>query len=332
MKTISTLSVLLEKYFTDRLMRQLQASPSTIASYRDTFCLLFAYAQECLGKKAASLKMEDLNSSFIVNFLCWLEKQRGNSARTRNTRLAAIHSFFQFVALYDPIHSELIQRVLAIPGKRHEKQPVTYLNQSEVEALLVAPDLNTWGGRRDRTLMTLAVQTGLRVSELTGLNCEDINIENGPHVYCMGKGRKERCTPLRKESIPVIQAWLSERNGCAKDPLFPNARGTRLSRDGIEYILKKHAIAASNKCPSLLKKHVSPHVLRHTAAMDLLRHGVDRSVIALWLGHETLETVNVYLHADMQIKEKAMEKTTAYDIPFVRYRPDDELLAFLKSL
>lgn len=332
MKNISTLPALLERFFTDRLMRQRQASPSTIASYRDTFCLLFTYARESLNKKAASLQMEDLDSTFIVNFLCWLEEQRGNSARTRNTRLAAIHSFFQFAAFYDPVHSGLIQRVLAIPGKKHEKQAVMYLNQSEVEALLDAPDINRWGGRRDKTLMTLAVQTGLRVSELTGLNCSDINLGNGPYVYCMGKGRKERCTPLRKQFLPVIRLWLEERNGCADDPLFPNARGARLSRDGVEYILKKHVATASKTCSSLLKKRVSPHVLRHTAAMDLLMHGVDRSVIALWLGHETLETVNIYLHANMQIKKKAMEKTMSYNIPFTRYQPEDELLAFLRNL
>jgi integrase/recombinase XerD len=332
MNTTTNFQALLQSFFTDRLMRQRQASPETIASYRDAFCLLFRFVQQRSNKVPSSLEMQDLDGPLIVDFLWWLENERGNSARTRNARLAAIHSFFKYASLYDPTHSELIQRVLAIPGKRYDRAPVEYLTRSETEALLATPDQSTWGGCRDRTLMLLTVQTGLRVSELIGLDCENIALGKGAHVRCKGKGRKERCTPLRKESAEALRLWLQERNGRPLDPLFSNARGRRLSRDGVEYILRKHLTAAAQQCQSLKKKRVSPHVLRHTAAMDLLQHGVDRSVIALWLGHETLETVDVYVHADLQMKEKAMAKTTPLEVPLGRYRPDDELLMFLKSL
>jgi integrase/recombinase XerD len=332
MNTTTNFQALLQSFFTDRLMRQRQASPETIASYRDAFCLLFRFVQQRSNKVPSSLEMQDLDGPLIVDFLWWLEKERGNSARTRNARLAAIHSFFKYASLYDPTHSELIQRVLAIPGKRYDRAPVEYLTRSETEALLATPNQSTWGGCRDRTLMLLTVQTGLRVSELIGLDCENIALGKGAHVRCKGKGRKERCTPLRKESAEALRLWLQERNGRPSDPLFSNARGRRLSRDGVEYILRKHLTAAAQQCQSLKKKRVSPHVLRHTAAMDLLQHGVDRSVIALWLGHETLETVDVYVHADLQMKEKAMAKTTPLEVPLGRYRPDDELLMFLKSL
>lgn len=267
-----------------------------------------------------------------MDFLCWLETERGNSTRTRNARLAAIHSFFKYASLHDPTHSGLIQRILAIPGKRYDRTPVEYLTRSETEALLATPDQSTWGGRRDRTLLLLAVQTGLRVSELIGLDCQDILLGSGAHVRCKGKGRKERCTPLRKEAVKVLRLWIRENNSQPSKPLFPNARGHRLSRDGVEYLLRKHMANAVQKCPSLRKKRVSPHVLRHTAAMDLLQHGVDRSVIALWLGHETLETVDVYVHANLQMKEQALAKTTPLDVSPGRYVPDDELLAFLKNL
>lgn len=332
MKTRTNFSALLQAFFTDRLMRQRQVSPETIASYRDTFCLLFRFVRQRLNKAPSVLEVEDLDAPLIVAFLCWLENERGNCARTRNARLAAIHSFFKYAALRDPTHSGLIQRVLAIPGKRYDRVPVEYLTRPETEALLAAPDQTTWAGLRDRTLMLLTVQTGLRVSELVGLDCQDIVFGNGAHVRCKGKGRKERCTPLRKETVETLQAWLRKRNGRPSDPLFPNARGGRLSRDGVEYLLRKHLSTAVQGCPSLKNKRLSPHVLRHTAAMDLLQHGVDRSVIALWLGHETLETVDVYVHANLQMKEQALAKTVPLDVPLGRYRPDDQLLAFLKNL
>jgi len=332
MKTCPNFSTLLQAFFTDRLMRQRQASPETIASYRDAFCLLFRFTRQHLNKTPSALEMEDLDAALIVDFLCWLENNRSNCARTRNARLAAIHSFFKYAALRDPTHSGLIQRVLAIPGKRYDRVPVEYLDRHETKALLAAPDQTTWAGRRDRTLILLTVQTGLRVSELIGLDCHDIVFGNGAHVRCKGKGRKQRCTPLRKETVETLQSWLGERDGRPSDPLFPNARGGRLSRDGVEYILRKHLSSAVQGCPSLKNKRITPHVLRHTAAMDLLQHGVDRTVIALWLGHENLDTVNVYVHANLQIKEQALAKTAALGVPLGRYRPDDQLLAFLKSL
>jgi len=332
MKTRTNFSTLLQAFFTDRLMRQRQVSQQTIASYRDAFCLLFRFVQQYLNKAPSVLEMKDLDAPLVVAFLCWLENERGNCARTRNARLAAIHSFFRYAALYDPTQSGLIHRVLAIPGKRYDRAPVEYLTRPETEALLAAPDQTTWAGRRDRTLMLLTVQAGLRVSELIGLDCQNIVLANGAHVHCKGKGRKERCTPLRKETIEALHAWLHERNGRASDPLFPNARGGRFSRDGVEYLLRKHLSIAVQSCPSLKNKRLSPHVLRHTSAMDLLQHGVDRSVIALWLGHETLDTVDVYVHANLQMKEQALAKTMPLEVPWVRYRPDDQLLAFLKSL
>lgn len=323
---------LIEAFFTDRLMRQRQVSPNTIASYRDSFCLLFNFAKQRLKKEPSALSLEDLDATFIGSFLNHIEKDRDNCARSRNVRLAAIHSFFKYIALQDPIHSALIQRVLAIPTKRFERRLIDFLTKPEIEALLAAPDQSTWSGRRDSTLLHLAIQTGLRVSELTGITCKDIVLDSGAHVRCKGKGRKERCTPLRKELVATLRRWLRERSGQPDDPLFPNARGGFLSRDGVEYLLAKHVAVASKQCPSIRKKRVSPHVLRHTAAMELLQHGVDLTVIALWLGHESAETSQVYVQANLEMKEKALAKTTPVNVKMGRYQPDDQLLAFLKSL
>ena len=323
---------MLEAFFTDRLMRQRQASPHTIASYRDTFRLLLKFAKEKLKKNPSKLTIKDLNASFIVSFLYNREKIHGNSARTRNTRLAAIHSFFRYLALNEPRYSNLIQRVLAIPNKRFTKKSVEFLTRDEFGAILAEPDQRNWSGRRDRAIILLAAQTGLRVSELIGLKCQDVVLGNGAHVRCKGKGRKERCTPLHKESVMVMRSWLRERNCEPSEPLFLNARGGALSRDGIEYILAKHVKAAEEKCTSLRQKRVSPHVLRHTAAMDLLQHGVDQFVIALWLGHESVDTTQIYIHADLKMKEKILEKTSSFGIKGARYRPDDRLLTFLQGL
>lgn len=332
MKTNTTFPGLLQSFFTDRLMRQRQASPNTIASYRDSFCLLFEFAQQRLKKTPQNLTIKDLDAPFIGAFLDYLEKNRGNSASSRNVRLAAIHSFFKYIALHEPNHSALIQRVLAIPNKKYARKPIDFLTRPEIEALLTVPDQSRWAGRRDRTLLLLAVQTGLRVSELIGLTCQDISLSRGAHVRCKGKGRKERCTPLRKESVAALRVWLRERNGEPLNPLFPNARGGPLSRDGIEYLLAKHAAIARKKCPSLQKKRISPHVLRHSVAMDLLQHGVDRSVIALWLGHESVETTQMYIQANLKLKEQALAKTAPLDVRTGRYRPDNYILTFLKSL
>lgn len=328
----ATFPALLEAFFTDRLMRQRKASPNTIASHRDTFRLLLTFAKQSLNKEPSKLMIEDLDATFIGHFLDYLEKQRGNMAQTRNVRLAGIHSFFKYVALEEPCHSALAQRILAIPNKRFKHKPVEFLTQLEIDTLLATPDQSTWSGRRDKALLLLAVQTGLRVSELIGLRCEDIELGTGAHVRCTGKGRKERCTPLRKNTVAALRAWIQERKCDSSEPLFPNARGTQLSRDGVEYLLAKHVKVAMKQCSTLKKKKISPHVLRHSTAMDLLHHGVDRTVIALWLGHEKLETTQVYLHADMKLKEQALSKVGPKNAKLKRFRPDDDLLEFLNSL
>jgi len=332
MTTSADFPGLLEAFFTDRLMRQRQASPHTIASYRDTFRLLLEFVQLRLRKAPSALSIKDLDAPLIGAFLDHLEGRRGISARTRNVRLAAIHSFFKYAAFHQPAQSAVIQRVLAMPSKRYDRAPIEFLDRSEVDALVAAVDQRTWIGRRDRALLLLAVQSGLRVSELVGLRCQDVVLGSGSHVRCQGKGRKERCTPLRKEVVTVLRAWLREQNGQPTDPLFPTVRGGQLSRDAVEDLLAKHVHIASLSCPSLKTKRVSLHVLRHSAAMDLLQHGVDRSVIALWLGHESVETTQMYLHANMQLKEAALARTTPVKARAGRYRPGDRLLAFLKSL
>jgi site-specific recombinase XerD len=332
MKTENQFPSLLQAFFTDRLYRQRQASHHTIASYRDTFRLLLACAELRLKRAPSVLRLEDLDTPFIGAFLDHLEKGRGNTARSRNVRLGAIHSFFRYVALHDPVHGALAQRVLAIPAKRYHRTQIQFLTRPEIEALLAAPDQGTWAGRRDRTLLLVVVQTGLRLSELIGLRCEDVVLGTGAHVRCTGKGRKERCTPLRRDAAAALRAWLVERQGLPQDPVFPNGRGHAFSPDGIAYLLAKHVATAQKHCPSLEKKRITPHVLRHTVAMELLQNGVDRSVIALWLGHESTETTQMYLHADLELKEKALAKAAPFGIKIRRYRPDDKLLAFLKSL
>ena len=330
--TSADLPSLLQSFFTDRLLRQLQASPHTISGYRDCFRLLLHFAKERLGKMPSKLRVEDLDAPFIGLFLDHLESVRQNSARTRNARLGAIHSFFQYVALEEPAHALHCQRILAVPNKRHDRRPIEFLNREEIDALLAVPNLSTWLGRRDRTLLLVGVQTGLRVSELIGLNCQDVVLGTGGHVRCLGKGRKQRCTPLRPETARMLEAWLCERHGLPESPAFPSIRGGRLSRDAVERLITKYTHRAEPTCPSLKRKSVSPHVLRHAAAMDLLQHGVDRSVIALWLGHESVETTQMYLHADLRLKEKALSCTAPLGVKPTRYRPDDKLLAFLENL
>jgi integrase/recombinase XerD len=326
------LAALLQSFFTDRLLHQRQASPHTIAGYRDCFRLLLHFAKERLGKMPSKLLIEDLDAPFIGLFLQHLESVRKNSVRTRNARLGAIHSFFQYVALEEPALALHCQRILAVPNKRHERRPIEFLSREEMDALLAVPNLSTWLGRRDRTLLLVAVQTGLRVSELTGLNCQDVVLGTGAHERCLGKGRKQRCTPLRPQTARMLDAWLRERQGLSEDPVFPSIRGSRLSRDAVERLITKYTQRAEPTCPSLKRKNVSPHVLRHAAAMDLLHHGVDRSVIALWLGHESVQTTQIYLHADMRLKEKALSRTTPLGVKPARFRPDDKLLAFLEGL
>lgn len=329
---MTPLPALLQGFFTDRLTSQRQASGHTIAAYRDTFRLLLAFATETLGQSPSDLALEDLDATVIGEFLDHLQKRRGNSARTRNARLAAIRSFYSYVALTEPACSLICQRVLAIPNMRHEKRPIEFLSRNEIDALLAAPSLSTSTGRRDRALLLLAVQTGLRVSEIIGLRCADVVLGTGAHVRCTGKGRKERSTPLRKDVAKTMRAWIEECHGRDEDHLFISTRRGPLSRDAIEHLVAKHVETAARNCHTLARKRVTPHVLRHSAAMALLQSGVDRSVIALWLGHESLETTQMYLHADMSMKEKAMERTTPSKAKINRYRPDDDLMAFLMSL
>jgi integrase/recombinase XerD len=332
-KATCRVATLIERYFTDRLMRQRNVSANTIAAYRDTFRLLFSFAQEKLGRPPSTLSLDDLDAPFIGAFLADLEVRRGVVIRTRNLRLTAIRSFFQFVSFEEPAHAALIQRVLAIPSKRYDKRQVHFLTRPEIEAILAAPDRKTWLGRRDHTLLLLAGQTGLRLSELTDLDRDAIHLGTGAHVRCVGKGRKERCTPLTKLAQRTLRSWLKEpaRKGAAA--LFPNVHGGRLSSDSVQFLLAKHVRAASTSFPSLGSKRVSPHVLRHSAAMELLQAGVDCSVIALWLGHESIETTKNYLHAHLALKEAALAKLKPYERgKRTRFRPNDRLLAFLEAL
>ena len=328
----NTLAICVQRFFTEHLAGRLRASTHTVASYRDTFRLLLNYACGRLDRCPTDMRFEDLDATLIGDFLAYLETERGNSVRSRNTRLAAIRSFYKFTSIQEPQFVHHCQRVLSIPVKKFEKRTVTYLNPAEMAALLSAPDTTTWFGRRDRTLLVVALQTGLRVSELTGLSHGDIVLGTGAHVRCMGKGRKERSTPLRKDSVDALRIWLKEQPGNGGDPVFVSSRGGPLSRDAVERIVRKYAISASVTLASLKEKRVTPHVLRHSAAMSLLQSGVDCAVIALWLGHESIETTQIYLHADLELKEKAMDRTKPVDVPSGRYKPPDTLMAFLQAL
>jgi integrase/recombinase XerD len=329
---VSALAPTLQAFFTDRLVRQRQASPQTIAAYRDTLRLLLVFAADRTGTAPSALDVGEIDAPLVGAFLDHLERARGNGVRTRNARLAAIRSLFRYAALRHPEHAESIGRVLAIPPKRFARNLVTFLNDREVEALLAAADRATWTGRRDHALLLLAVQTGLRVSELVGLRGADIHLGTGAHVSCRGKGRKERITPLTRTTVAVVRVWLAERAGDGADPLFPTSTGAPLSRDAVERRITRYATAAAARCPSLRTKRISPHVLRHTAAMRLLQAGVDTSVIALWLGHEHVDTTQIYLHADLALKERALARTAPPDARPGRYRPSDTLLAFLDGL
>jgi site-specific recombinase XerD len=329
---MTTLAPTLQAFFTERLARQRQASQATVAAYRDSFRLLVGFVAERAAKAPSALDFADLDAPVITAFLSHLEVDRHNSPRTRNARLAAIRALFHYAALCHPEHAGVIARVLAIPQKRFDKNTVSFLTATEVDALIDAPDPNQWEGRRDRALLVLAVQTGLRVSELTGLNCGDLVLSSGAHVRCEGKGRKQRAVPLTTGTVAVVRVWLRERGGLPEDPLFPTRTGRRLSRDAVERRLATHNATAARRCPSLQAKRLTPHVLRHTSAMALMQAGVDTAVIALWLGHEDIRSTQIYLHADLAIKERALARTTPNGARPGRYRPPDPLLAFLESL
>ena len=322
----------LQLFFTDRLINQKDASPNTVASYRDTFRLLLRFAREQTGRAQTELRVGDIDANLVGRFLTFCEEERGNSARSRNTRLAAIRSFFKYVEVNEPQLLLHCQKVLAIPTKRYDKRVIDYLTQDEIQALLDAPACSSSCGRRDRTLLLLMIQTGLRVSEVIGLRIQDVQLGQGAHVRCTGKGRKERSTPLRSDSRRALRNFLAERGGDPGDPLFITASGTALSRDAVERLVRKYAGRASEQCSTLANKRVTPHVLRHTAAMQLLQNGVDRTVIALWLGHESVETTQMYVHADIQLKERAMARTNPVEGGYDRFRPTDDDLEFLDSL
>jgi site-specific recombinase XerD len=330
---MTLLAPTLESFFIERLMTQRQASPHTIAGYRDTMRLLLRFATEQTGKPPSKLDVSDLDVRLISAFLDHLEQERHNIASTRNARLTAIRSLFRYAAFKHPEHAELIGRVLALPAKRFDRALVTFLTKEEVEALLAAPDRSTWTGRRDHALLLTAIQTGLRVAELTGLRCQDIRTGGEiTYLYCVGKNRKERTVPLIPRTVKTLTVWLKERQGMPQDPLFPTVRGGQLSRDAVAWLIAKHARAAAERCPTLCTKRVTAHVLRHTTAMTLLQSDISTTVIALWLGHEQESTTRGYLHGDLRLKQRAIDRTAPPDTQPGRYRATDSLLAFLDSL
>ena len=330
----STFPSLIQRFFTERLLVQLGASPYTVAAYRDAFRMLLQFVSATLKRAPSDVRIEDLDVSFLGKFLEHLESERSNCTRTRNNRLSALRAFFRYVAITEPALGLQCQRVLAMPSKRYERKLVEFLTEEESAALLAAPDTKTWIGRRDRALLLLALQTGLRNSEITSLRRQDVELGTGAHVRCLGKGRKLRCTPLRPDVAVVLKGWMSQQTGQPDDPVFPSSRGARrrLSADALQRLVSKYVIRARRACPSLVGKKVTPHTLRHAAAMALLRSGVDISVIALWLGHESMETTQIYLHADMQLKERALARTTSSGLAPDRFRPTDPLLSFLEAL
>jgi site-specific recombinase XerD len=329
---MTTLAPTVQAFFTDRLIGQRQVSAHTVAAYRDCFRLLLGFAQARTGKAPSGLDIADLDAKMVSAFLVHLRNDRHNSPRTTNARLSAVHSLFHYAALRHPEHAATIQGVLAVAPARLDKADVAFLDPDEVQALVAAPDRSRWVGRRDHAMLVLAIQTGLRVSELTGLTCGDVHLGTGPHVRCLGKGRKQRCTPLTTEVVHMLRSWLDERGAAPGDPLFPTSRGRRLSTDAVALMIARHRSTAATSCPTLATKNLTPHVLRHTADKRLLHAGVEPSTIALWLGHEQAETTQIYVHADQTIKERALARTTPIGSVPGRYRPADDLINFLERL
>lgn len=328
-----TLPSLLQGFFIDRLGQQLQASPETISSYRDAMMLLLLFAAQHANKPPARLTIEDLDAVTVGAFLDHLETHRRNSTATRNARLAAIHSFYRYALPLIPDHAHTASQVLAIPQRRRERAIVSYLTAAETEALLAAPQRTTWFGRRDHALLLTAVQTGLRLSELTALKLHDLTLViPGAAVHTTGKGRRQRATPLTRQTTAILNQWLPEAGSEPTNPVFPTRKGTPMSPDAVQRLVAKHATTAARTCPSIAAKHVTPHTLRHTAAMALITAGVDTSVIALWLGHQSAVTTHIYLHADMTIKEDALARIAQPTTTVGRYRPADSLITFLEKL
>lgn len=329
---MSLIAPTLQAFFTDRLTTQKDASPRTIAAYRDTMKLLLRFAAEKTGKQPSKLQFSDLDAPLIGAFLYHLEHERGNVVKTRNARLAAIHSLYRYAALRHPEDIGTIGRVIEIPPKRHLRTTICYLDQDEITALLRAPDRDTWLGRRDHALLLVAIQTGLRVSELASLRIGDVSLDTGAHCRVVGKGRKTRSAPFTAETVAVLRVWLSERQGEGTDALFPTRCGGPLTPKAIAWLLDKYTATASKDCSSLHGKRVTPHVLRHTNAMLLRARDVDILTIALWLGHESTKSTEIYLHADNRLKQQAIERTTPTGTPPGRYKPADPVLAFLDGL
>lgn len=331
---MSALAPTLQSFFADYLSRQRAASGHTIASYRDTFRLLLGYVQQQTGVRPSDVDIALLDAKLVGAFLMMLEQDRGNSTRTRNARLAAIHSLFSHAALRHPEHAELIAQVLAIPSKHGKQTVVSYLDDAEVETLLAIPDRATWSGRRDHLLLLLMVTTGMRVSEVTSLARADVSTDHRfACVSCTGKGRKQRVTPLDRPTAAALKAWLAENTGEPGRPLF-TAQGTHhpLSPDAVAQRIRLHAAAATATCPTLATKHVTPHVLRHTCAMRMLAAGVGVAAVSLFLGHESLACTRPYIHADLALKQRALDRTAPPKTKKGRYQPTDDLLAFLEAL
>jgi site-specific recombinase XerD len=325
-------SALVQRFFAERLLQQQAVSPKTIAAYRDTFRLLFGYAERHLGKPPAKLTLGDFDAELVLGFLAHLETERRNSVRTRNARLAAVRAFSRFAAVQCPPALMLIQRILAIPMKRFDKPLLGFLSRDEVQALMTAIDTATWYGRRDRVLLKLLYNTGARVSELIGICVHDVELDITPSVRLHGKGRKQRNVPLWKDTAVEISRWL-EFSGLQKSqPLLPNRWGKLMTRSNVAERLARVVHAAAPRCPSLLARRISPHTLRHTTAMHLLQAGVDLTVIALWLGHESPVTTHGYVEADLAMKERALAAISPPNTRRGRYRPTDALLKFLQSL
>jgi integrase/recombinase XerD len=321
-----------QAFFAEHLCHHKRVSAKTIASYRDTFRLLLTFVKETTGKEPSALHIHDLDAPVILRFLDYLEHQRGNVIRSRNTRLAAIRSFARFLALRAPESLAITTRMLAIPNKRADKKLIGHLTREEVEALLKAPDRSCWGGRRDYALLLTLYNSGARVSEVTALQREQVCFGSPTFLQLTGKGRKERTVPLWPQTSQVLQAWFDELGDRGNPSAFPSARGRPLSREGVDYILQKAVQKATSVCPSLRIKRITPHVMRHTTALHLLQSGVDIAVIALWLGHESIETTNVYLEIDLAHKEQALQKLSSVEGEVTRFVAGDPLLAFLTSL
>ncbi|GAB3259398.1 tyrosine-type recombinase/integrase [Arthrobacter pigmenti] len=329
---MSLLAPALERFFTVHLIQELNASPHTITAYRDAWMLLLSYLRQHSRTATNRLELEVLDAATIGAFLKHLQQDRGNGIRTRNARLAAIHAFFRYTLITHPEHAGTIGEVLALPMKRNEHTNLTFLTEDEARLLADAPDRQTRTGRRDRAMLLTAITTGLRVSELTGLQWQDLTLGPTAYLTCLGKGRRTRITPLNKETTAVLALWRAELGANGHTPVFPSNRGTPMSTDAVAQRVTTHAATAAANCPTLKDKHITPHTLRHTCAMRLLQNGVDTSTIALWLGHQSPETTQIYLHEDMNMKEKALASITPTGITAARFAPDTELMAFLQGL